>query len=176
MIATATSAVEAAGPAPWYESTLAGVILGALVTGLVSWFLAASAARASRQQAAEQRKFDRVEARRVSRKEACSEFMTQARRAYLGTKRFEEERGARPGDFFPEDAQPHEGVEQALALVAMEVPEDVYVVAARLRDIVYAYAWGWNPSTQEPLVVKDGDFAAAEAGWLRTVRSMLAND
>jgi hypothetical protein len=24
----------------------------------------------------------------------------------------------------------------------MEVPEDVYAVAARLRDVVYAYAWG----------------------------------
>lgn len=163
-------------PEPWYESQLIGVIAGALVAGLVSWLLAAHTARAADRQAAERRAFDRVELRRESRKAASQAFLAAVRKEFDFSKGHEEEYHMRIGDMHPEEYRRAPQVENALADLALEVPDDVYAAAVRLRDVLDIHVWGWDATTRTDADATDRDVEAAEASFRRAVRDLLAND
>jgi hypothetical protein len=178
-VATAAAAVATAAgdpPEPWYESQLIGVVAGALVAGLVSWLLATHASRAADHQAAERRAFDRVELRRESRKAASQAFLAEVREELDFSKRHEDEYHLRFGDMHPGDYRRDPQIEGALADLALEVPDDVYAVAVRLRDVLDIHIWGWDATTKEDAHATDEDVEAAEASFRRAVRDLLAND
>lgn len=177
MIATMPTAVLAADAStPWYLSQPVGVVLGAIIAGLVSYIVAARAARTQRDLAAEQRVFDRVEARRDSRKAACVAFLTAASKDHQTSKAYEERRGVRYGDDNPEDTGPNEAVEAALAELALEVPDSVYDAAVRLREVLMLHRFGVDSTNRASGYATDDQVIAAEADLRRRVRTMLAND
>lgn len=174
----ATNVVTAASesPKPWYESQAVGVVAGALVAVLGSWLQAGRAARTADRQAAERRAVERVELRRDSRKAAAQAFLVEVRKAHESSRRFEEENGLRYGDVNPEMYGPNASVEDALADVALEVPDNVYAAAVRLRDVLRVHVWRWDTKTKEDAHVNDEDVEAAEDNFRRLVRDLLDNN
>ncbi|MFE5309883.1 hypothetical protein [Isoptericola sp. NPDC056578] len=163
-------------PTPWYLSQPVGVVLGALVAGLVSYLVAARAARTARDLADAQRAFDRNEARRSTRKAAWVAFVAAVRTAHRGSKRVESEHGVRYGDMYPEETELNQQVEEALIDFEVEVPDDVVVLAVRLRNQLMRHVWAWDPSEEQDGYASDDDVNAAELELRRAVRTMLAND
>lgn len=175
-VAVATAVDDLPPAEPFWDSQLVGVIAGALVAGLVSWILALHASQAAASQATASRAFDRVEMRRESRKAACQAFLAAVRKTHDFSKNYEVEYGVRYGDAHPEDLKRDREVEDALADLALEVPDGVYATAVRLRDMLNVHVWEWDMSARERAHATDEDVEAAEAEMRRAVRDLLAND
>jgi hypothetical protein len=173
-LAAATDAAPT--PTPWHESQLLGVVAGALLGGLGSWLLAAHASRAAAREAATVRAADRVELRRDSRKAASQAFLVEVRKLYDFSRRFEEENDTRYGDVDPQSYGQMYLVEETLADLALEVPDEVYAVAVRLRDVLYIHVWVWDAVTKKTARATDKDVEAADGDLRRAVRDLLANN
>lgn len=172
-LATATDAAPT--PAPWYESQLLGVVAGALLGLLGSLLLAAHGARTADRRASEQREFDRTELRRGSRKAACLTFLAEARKARDNLRNYEQEYGQRYGDMYPEEYGKYTRFDEALADLAVEVPEAVYKAAVHLRDVLDIYVWEWDVTKQEKAHATDEDVESAETKFRRAMRDLLAD-
>lgn len=177
VLTAVATAVDDLPPAePLWDSQLVGVIAGALVAGLVSWILALQASRAAASQATASRAFERVEMRRESRKAACQAFLAAVRNTHDFSKNYEVDYGVRYGEAHPEDLKRDKEVEGALANLALEVPDDVYATAVRLRDVLSVHVWEWDIAARESAHATDADVEAAEAEMRRAVRDLLANN
>jgi hypothetical protein len=165
-------ATGAPAPTPWYESQLIGVVAGALVAGLFSWLRD----RTESHREAERRKADRRDLRRDSQKVACNAFLAEARKAFEGSKRYEQETGSRWGDMHPEDQERSRAIEDALDDLGLEVPDNVYSAAVRLRDVLHIHVWEWDATSRNAAHATDEDVEVAEAELRRAARDLLASE
>ncbi|GAB2496707.1 hypothetical protein GCM10027063_39710 [Promicromonospora xylanilytica] len=140
-----------------------------------SWLLAAHASHTADRRAAEQRKFDRIELRRETRKAACLTFLAEARKARDNLRDYEQEYGQRYGDMYPEEYGKYTRFDEALAELAVEVPEAVYMAAVHLRDVLDIYVWEWDVTKQEKAHATDEDVESAETKFRRAMRNLLAD-
>ncbi|WP_419706287.1 hypothetical protein [Promicromonospora sp. NFX87] len=144
--------------------------------GLVSWLLAARVTRAANREAPSAERLAGSSCAMSRAKRACQTFLAATRRGYDFSKNHEEKcSGMRYGDIYPEDRARDKLVEDALADLGLEVPDDVYAVDVQLRDVLHTHVWKWDSTTKEAAHATDEGVEAAEVSLRRAVRDRLSN-
>ncbi|MDQ8041950.1 hypothetical protein RDI86_08780 [Cellulosimicrobium sp. XJ-DQ-B-000] len=161
---------------PWWDTSIFGVIVGTVLTGLLAYALGMQNARVQRREAALQRDFDRVEARREGRADAASRLIAAALKSADAAVRFEVEHGgASLGDLFPEEMSEND-VDLAFAEFSIQVPDASGAVGSALRDQVYLLSWGWNPTARVAGTATHTDVQDAVTVLREHMRTLLGND
>ncbi|BDZ43431.1 hypothetical protein GCM10025865_27300 [Paraoerskovia sediminicola] len=177
-------------PTPWWNTTIIGVIAGALIAGLVGIAQAVYTAWAQNNRDSGQRTWERTENRRDERSKACGAFLAAVSTGYQRCITFERDHFGQPpgeetaGDGLPWGTPPDPAIEDALAKLAVLVPEAVFCAAEELRDVHYKRVFGTTSdpgyeapgSSERDDWASDEDHTAAEKKLRDLVRTLLGND